>query len=203
MALVTKNNPVGVDYWIQNLQSQMYSYLTTVWGLDDSQYCCYGRAYKIQEKDGFTPKVFVGKANGEEYVTSLLNDTIPALSFFYVGDTTRVNFQGQNEANLSVIFFVNLARVKPMSVYSDVYGSTYQVPTTQRNDEEVHLDAWTTLYERWGFRPNAIHTGQMVFKDFQSMRTKKQSDYRDMQPWHYFRIEGTLTYENIALPNCY
>lgn len=202
MALVTKNNPVGVDYWIQGLQSQIYPYLQDKWALNDSQYCSYGRAYKVQEKDGFTPKVFVGKQNGIEYFTSLMNDTIPAMSFFYLGDTTRINHAGQNEVILSLVFFVNLQKIKPISVYGDVYGSAYNTTSYQRNDEEARLDVWTAVYERWGFRPNAIHTNSQVFRDFASMRTKKQTDFRDLEPWHYFRIEGTLTYENIALPAC-
>lgn len=182
-----KTNPIGIDYWIQSLQGTMYPQLLSLWNMQDATYECYGRAYRIIDSDskGYIPVVFKG---GIDYKDCLLNDTLTALSFFSISEAMTVGKDLRNTAKVSLIMFVKLPVVK--------------TGTTQRNDEEVRIDVLNCIDQRFGFVTTGIYTGTQVLKDYPGMRMREDSRFLDMQPWHMFRIEGELTYDNISVPYC-
>jgi hypothetical protein len=56
-----KDNPVGIDVRIGQIQTYLYNALKTTWGLNDSSFNMFGRAYRNQTSDGYIPEVFMGK----------------------------------------------------------------------------------------------------------------------------------------------
>jgi len=173
-----KPSPTGVDIHIQKLQRFLYPRLKTLWGIaDDVAYDCYGRAYKNQVRDGAIPEAYIG---GNEYREVLFDDGRKVISFFGVGDSIRYD-AGTATAPVSLIFMVNLAQVKG--------GIT-------RADEEVHVDVQKLLQPgRSGFAMTSFETGiENVFKEYPGWRRDPGLKYRDMQPFHCFRINLSLSY---------
>lgn len=176
MSAVTKPTVTGIDIPIQKFQQVLYAKLKPVWGYDDTQFNGYGRAYRNQTIDGYTPEVY--KANGE-YNDSYFDDTLWGSSFFGLGETQKVN--DDVTAQVFVIFMVNLDKVKP--------GTT-------RNDEEVRIDVEQIALKRYnGFILAGVITGiDQVFKEYSGYKAVRGIKFRDMQPWHCFRLNFNVTY---------
>lgn len=170
--LYVKQNPIGVDIPIQKLQERLFGGLCKAWGLSDSEYNSFGRVYRNQRDGGYIPETYMG---GKEYSETFLDDRVPVTSFFAVGDTVNADNGGMT-VNAAVIFCVDLAQIKP-----DI---------KHRADEETHFD----VFERCNFfvqSADAIVTGvDNVFREFTALRTK----FRDMHPYHCFRINLTVAY---------
>jgi hypothetical protein len=178
VSVFTKTNPVGVDRQIQDFQEVLYDLLKKKWGIiGDSAWGCYGRVYKNQTTDGYSPEAYVG--NGE-YQEVYFDDNLMALSFFYVGDSTKHNRLSAT-APVSLVFMVNVSKLKPKAVH--------------RADEEIRLDVQSFCQTpRCGFMLTEFVTGiDSVFKDFSGMR-KAGTKYMDQHPLHCFRLDFSVSY---------
>ena len=61
MSVFIKYNPVGIDRQIQGFQETMYTLLKKKWGIvGENFWDCYGRVYKNQTADGYSPEAYVG-----------------------------------------------------------------------------------------------------------------------------------------------
>lgn len=178
MANITKPSVTGIDIPIQNLQTYIYNGLQPIWG----EYTQYGRAYRNQTKDGYTPEVYVG---GNEYKEVYFDDTISALSFFGLGDNQSIN-NGNLSADVYLIFMVDLSKIKD--------GNT-------RNDEEARVDVEIlTKSLVYGFVQSGYITGiDSVFKEYSGWRKDSGIKFRDTQPFHCFRINFKLNYNIYTL----
>lgn len=174
---VTKPSVTGIDIPIQKYQTVLYTQLQPLWAFTDATFNMYGRAYRNQTLDGYTPEIYKGV---NEYNDSYFDDTLSGSAFFGLGETTKVT-GGDVLANVFIIFMVNLDKIKP--------GTT-------RNDEEVRVDveriANTNIY---GFFLTGIITGiDQVFKEYSGYKAVKGIKFRDMQPWHCFRLNFQVNY---------
>ena len=173
-----KLNPVGVDVVIQDMQSAMYAELVRLWQIDnDTDYACYGRAYRLQvpNKDAYVPEVFIG---GKDYKEVFLDDRVKALSYFQYD---RNAFKLMNTAPVSLIFWVNVTKVKP-----DV---------EHRADEEVRVDVANFIagYLADSSVTISTFTGiDKVFSEYSAYRSAEGIKHRDMHPYHCFRINFNL-----------
>lgn len=177
-----KNKPVGIDINIDRLQRVLYPQLKTAWSITgDTAYDCYARAYRNQTADGYIPEVYKGT---DEYKEVLFDDTLSALSFFGVGEQVRYQTGSAATAQVYLIFMVNLSKIKN--------GAT-------RNDEEARTDVIRLVTPApAGFTLTGIDTGiDTVFKEFSGFRKEQGMKYRDMSPFHCFRINFSLLYDPI------
>lgn len=167
-----KPTVTGIDIPIQKLQTLLYDRVKTLWSVTDSTFNMYGRAYRNQLQNGYAPEVYVGK---DEYKDSYFDDTL-AGSAFFAYENTKLNGV-DTTAVVSLIMMVNLAKIKPGTV---------------RNDEEARVDIERICLERnYGFFLTGIVTGiDQVFKEYGTKSIK----YRDMHPWHCFRLNFNITY---------
>lgn len=175
---VTKPTVTGVDIPIQKYQTVLYNAILATWTITDLTFNMYGRAYRNQTTDGYTPEVYKGN---NEYNDSYFDDTLSGSAFWGLGEQTKVNLGGDVTANLFVIFMVNLNLIKP--------GTT-------RNDEEARVDVERIALKRdYGFFLTGIITGiDQVFKEYSGYKAVKGIKFRDMQPWHCFRLNFQVTY---------
>jgi hypothetical protein len=174
---ITKPSVTGIDIPIQKLQTVLYNQIKTLWPVDDDSFTMYGRAYRNQTQDGYTPEIYTG--NGD-YTDAYFNDTLKASAFFGLGETAKVS-SVDTSANVYLIFMVNLDKVKP--------GTT-------RNDEEARIDIERICMNKdYGFFLTGIVTGiDQVFKEYSGYKATKGIKFRDMQPWHCFRLNFNITY---------
>lgn len=182
--LVTKTNPDGIDYPLQQLQTVLHDTLITTWGIDTATYKCYGRCYRNRIDGGYIAENYEGS---NEYREVYWDDTLKALSFF--GTSGRTLFNGKEFTDVHLIFFVNLAALKPS--------------VTHRADEEVRKDVIDVLkVSTYGF----TYTGfemyiENVLKEYPGSRRDNRLMYVDMHPTHCFRANLKLIYD-INSNNC-
>lgn len=165
----------------------MYPLLLAKWDLPDSatdpgRWDSYGRAFRNQTTDGYTPEAFIGDTNlNIEYQELYFNDTVAATSFFGLGDTQKVQ-KGSTVAPVFWIFTVDLKKVKP--------GVGW------RADEEIRNDVQRLCHApRWGFTLDSVVTGiDAVFKEFSGFRKTAGIKFRDAQPFHCFRLNFSVAY---------
>lgn len=171
--LYLKEKPTGVDIPIQNLQKRLYDKLQAVWGITGDKYNAFDRVYRNQTENGYIPEAYMG--NGQ-YNETFIDDRYPVTSFFFVSDTVRMQ-NGAMQANISVIFCVNLSALKSTAKH--------------RADEEVRLDV-LELCRNYIGEVNAVITGiDNVFREFNATSVK----FRDMHPFHCFRVNMTAVYK--------
>lgn len=181
-----KTLPAGIDEPIQSMQTYLYNKLSAKWGTSSSSYQQFGRAYRNQTADGFTPEVFTSIT---DYREVYFDDTLAALSFFGVDDVTPYK-AGDSTAKVFVVFMVNLNRIKP----------TF----TTRADEEARADVESLLfYIKYGFTMTGYVQGiEEVFKEYSGWKKASGVKYRDMQGFHCFRINFSLLYQPQVNPAC-
>jgi len=181
----TKTEKEGVDIPIHNLQEWLYDRLVATWGLNaDSSldYNSYARAYKNEKSTGTVAEVYIGS---KQYKEVYLDDKIKALSFFSVGEATNL-IGGDLETTCSIHFFVNLKALKNQ---------------TDRADEEVRIDVVNLLYNRklYGFQFTGFETGvENVFREYPGPIRDQGLKFRDMEPYHCFRVNFRLRYKQIC-----
>ena len=182
--LFTRNKISGIDVNIDGLQRALYPKLVSLWGLNaqsNTDYNSHARAYRNQTKDdGFVPEIYT---DGGEYKEVYVDDRIKALSFFTVSDT--VDFSDNLlKADVSLIFFVDLSKI---------------APGEDRNDEVVRQQVIRLVQgKRWfNFSFTGVQTGiESVFREFSGLRRSVGVKYRDMYPFHCFRINFSVTYKS-------
>lgn len=184
--IITKDNPQGIDVPLQKLQKLLYGKLCATWGLDQAgdDYRCYGRAYKNEAEEGYLPEVYIGDS---EYRDAFYDDGHKVVSFFGVGDTRTVGLQTETDA--FIVFQLNIAEVKPT--------------ITHRGDEEVHMDVLNALMiPAFGFTIKELVTDiYNVFEEYRKYaprlrRNTESIKFRDMHPWHVFRVNLALIYHS-------
>lgn len=177
--LVTKTSPVGIDYSLQLLQTELHDRLLTRWNIDTSTYKAYGRCYRKPTDAGY---VAVNFESGTEYAR-MVNDELKAISFFGQSPTTKLDQKESTEVHL--VFFVNLALLKPS--------------ITHRADEEVRKDVISLFAPAlYGFAYQGFDiTIEAVLREYRGSWTKTI----DMHPWHCFRINLKVLYD-INSNNC-
>lgn len=175
---IIKQDVAGIDIQIQKMQTTIYGKLLPVWNVNDSTFTMYGRAYRNQSNDGYIPEVYTGN---NEYKDSYFDDTLSGSAFWGVGDIERVDKSASTTADVFLIFMVNLAKIKPGK---------------DRNDEQARVDVEQICMSRdYGFYLNAVVTGiDQVFKEYGGYKKTKGIEFRDMHPWHCFRLNFKLTY---------
>lgn len=174
---VVKTSVIGVDKPIQAFQTVLYNRLKPIWAYTDASFDMFGRVYRNQTKDGYTPEAYVG--NGE-YNDTFFDDTKSGTAFFGLGELTKVT-NGDTQADVFLIFMVDLSKVKPGN---------------PRNDEEARVDVEQIVMERLnGFFLSGIVLGiDNVFKEYSGYKVKDGIKFRDTQPWHCFRLNFKVTY---------
>lgn len=183
--------PIGLDYYIQQLQIYAYDSLFNSWGssgLTSAQFEYYGRAYRNWKNDasggGYVPEVF---KQGKEYSEVLFNDKVAALMWFGVNDPEGVEENQKHTNKVSLYGFVNLNLIKP-----DDNG--------QRVDMEVVNEVVNLIDRKYGFRVVNIYRNiDKVLEYYTGQKIKDGVKTFNMQPNMSFRIDMENTI-NIALP---
>lgn len=173
--ILTKTKPAGVDVLIQRMQNFLYEQLQSVWGISANDYTAYGRVYRNQTDDGYSPEAYMGS---KEYKDTFFDDSVKVNSFFGTGEMQRYN--GGLQSQVFIVFMVNLETLKPAVQW--------------RADEEVHRDVEMLLHApRFGFMLNSVETGiDNVFKEYSGWKKSDGIKFRDTHPWHCFRINLNL-----------
>jgi hypothetical protein len=175
--LYTKTSPVGIDIPIQKLQVYLHDQLNEIWGLSGGQYQAYGRCYRNQKEDGYVAEGYIGK---NEYKELYLDDRYIVLSFF--GLSEDIKFKIANTANVHLIFFVNLPKLKNVS---------------HRADEEVRVDVQKLVevsFQGFSFEGVRLDINNVLDEYPGSLRDTSLK-FRDMHPFHCFRFDFSLLYD--------
>lgn len=170
--LYLKETPTGIDIPIQRLQQKLYDHLRKAWKLEEDEFQAFGRVYRNQTDKGYIPEAYIG--NGE-YHKTFIDDRLPVTMFFMASDSSSAQ-SGNLVSTVSVIFCVNLARLKPAILH--------------RADEEVHFDVFGYC-QKQRYTPESMDTGtDRVFKEFSGLKPK----FHDMHPFHCFRLNLKISY---------
>lgn len=175
--LLIKTNPVGIDFYIQKLQTYLHTRLLAKWGIDTATYQCYGRAYRNKKDNGYIAEVFTG---GTEYKEVYWDDTMNAISFF--GLSNNIKQPVGSSADVHLVFFVNILKLKPAIVH--------------RADEEVRQDV-QMLFDSSVQGFNFISTDlwlENVLKEYAGSYRDERLKAVDMHPVHCFRLNFKLLY---------
>lgn len=174
--LIAKTNPVGIDKVIDKYQKDLHSYLVSKWGLQDADFKAYARVYRNQRDEMFVPEVFTG---GKDYKEVYFD----SFSYLFFGTSEKVDYKSPvNSTNVYIVFRVNLEKVKPQ--------------VSHRADEEVRIDVQQFAQKgAYDFQLQSIETGvSAAFREFSGWI--KEVKYSDMHPWHVFRLNFLVKYDN-------
>lgn len=178
-------NPNGIDYKIQQLQILLYGKLFNMWGANgmlSSQFEFFGRAYKNYDTDGFEPNVYAGDI--KEYREVYYDDKINALAWFGLNDPEPIK-DTVHTYNLSLYFFVNLAKIKP------------NAETPQRVDMEVINEVCNIIDTVFGFQvKSVVHDIDNVLSRYGGSKVKAGFTKFNMHPRLCFRIDMTNMLQN-------
>lgn len=167
MTMIGNYNPCGIDIPILNLRESLERELMSLWNLTTDKVRSFGRAYKIDGKQ-------------REYTTkysetdNLLDDKY-ALQFFFMDVEKREftdafqTFGTHFRVPVDILFFVNLALVKPLISW--------------RADEEVKQDVF-----------NVVLQGSGNFGSFDVIDLDGYNAKMNMQPFHSFKVTTNLSY---------
>lgn len=174
--------PTGIDFAVGKIITYLYERLYTLWGtsgLTGDMLQAYGRVYRNSVDDGFVPQWY---QQGKDYSRDMFyNDKIQALFYVGLNDPMLIDVE-RTTYNLSLYFFVNLAKVRP-------------VTNPQRMDEQVVRDVLDLLTPApFGFIVNSVS------RDVDNVVNKYSGAFRDAvitnqqhQPRLCFRIDGQLS----------
>ncbi|MFC5046900.1 hypothetical protein ACFSTE_15790 [Aquimarina hainanensis] len=161
-----KDNPVGVDVLIQELQTKLYERLSfeNIEG--------FGRVYLDERHDSIVPVHYAG--NGEH--TEVLIDDRYTLRYFFVENETTESQMTMSATEVDIIFLVNLEKA-----YPDI---------KHRADEEFKREIYR-LFRKTRFfylSKMTITKGKEALEDF-------KHNLIDMQPYHFIRFRGEIKYQ--------
>lgn len=173
-----KTDPAGIDQVIQRKQCTLFNNLLTSWGVTEATYQSYGRCYRNDTDKGYVPEMYVD-GSLKDYIDLFLDDTLAASSFFG-SENARVESGGWMSADVHLIFAVNLAKI-----YQDV---------THRADEEARNEV-VKMFQFNKQMPlvSVIWGVEKVFAEYTAW--KKDDRYRNLQKFHFFRLNFTLKYQ--------
>jgi hypothetical protein len=175
---VTKQNTVGIDVYIQRFQTWLYLNLKSTWKItNETDFDMFGRAYKNQTKDGYSPEIYNGK---NEYTDLFWNDSKKAMAFFGVKEDRQIKGAGIY-AECFVIFMVNADKLKTSS---------------DRRDEEIREDVKNLCrYTMHGFELVGFCTGiDSVFDEYSGWKKTAGMKFRDTHPHYCFRLDFKIIY---------
>ena len=175
--IALKDNPTGIDYWIQRLQAALYSHFVATWGVAEDDYRAFGRVYRVYDNDGkeYIPHAYTG---GKEYEPLLFEDKVTVQSFFDIGETITVSEDLQRTAKVHLYYFVNLDGIYPNQA--------------DRYDEQVLNDVSNFVDREFSFIVEAKHVGiKKVLSDYSGYQ-KDKAAITNMQPYYAFKLEMSI-----------
>ena len=185
MANFIKDNPVGIDVHIQNIQNSLYDNFVSEWGLDDTDWNSYGRIYRLFDKNGkeYLPQPF---DSGVEYGNPILfQDTVKLQSFFDISETQKIGEDGQASCKVGLYFFVNL---------EGIFGKSFD-----RLDEKIISQVASFINSFYGFNTISKKIGiKTVLKDYSGYGNTAM---QNMQPFFAFCLELEINSYYICYSN--
>lgn len=186
--LITKTNPVGLDFYIQKLQTRLHTILLDAdhWNLaDPTKYKAYGRCHRNKTTDGYIAENYEG---GNEYKEVFWDDTLIALSFFGIGNSGIKAGTINSEADIHFVMFANLSKL----ALKDDDNNTI----AHRADEEIRKMI-TDIIGKHSFGFTYVSTElwvENVLREYSGSRRDQRLKFLDMHPVHCFRINLKLVY---------
>lgn len=181
--LYIKENNTGIDSNINGFQQMLYPKIVELWGLvsaDPKGFNSYPRVYRNEGSDGYYPEIFV---SNNDYKEVLIDDKIVGLSFFGIGE--NIPFQDNRfQAPVHLCFFVNLKKIQ---------GGA------ERQDEKIRQQVARLVQgtKAFGFQFIGIETGiENVFREYPGIRRTAGIKFRDMHPFHCFRLNFNVNYKS-------
>ena len=167
--LTLKENPVGVDLVINEINNLVYN------ELNFENYEAYHRAFKQQSERGVIPEAFI--YDTRDYKECFYDDRVNS-SFFYTSDSTDFVDNGRLvNTTVSMVFQVNLDEVAPAIKH--------------RGDEEIHRVVVNAINKSvYGTVSSLVVGIDNVYNEFDTT----QITYTDMQPFHCFRVDIDVSY---------
>lgn len=171
-----KTNPVGLDWYIQNAQTQLYNGLIDLWGLQEVQYSSYGRCYRNKVNDSYVAQIY----NGVEYNEVYWDDNLTAISFFGIGEKTEIN--SGNKVPVHLVMFINLSKIKAAILH--------------RPDEEARQDVGSVIGQNcFGLHYVSQELWlENVLREYPGSRRDERLKSVDQHPIHCFRFNYNLFY---------
>jgi hypothetical protein len=186
--LITKTNPTGIDWYIQQLQTRLHNELVTEWELSDSDaYKCYGRCYRNIDKDngGYVAEVY---QSGKDYKEVYWDDTLTAISFFGMNGTVKKAVL--SEAEVHLVFFADLSKLalKDKDETTIAHRADEELRTMTERIVGKYSNGFTLVStELW--LENVLREYPGSRRDGSSLKAKA-----DMHPIHCFRLNLKLSY---------
>lgn len=175
MPLIQKIKPVGIDRIIDSIQKTLFNKLGWDTGtVYESNPRAYKTPGKLNGREGLIPEVFV---SDKEYKEVYFDDTIDASSFFLVADSRT------GDKNYSIVVSI-IFQIKLDKIFSNI---------THRADEEAHRQVLDVLEKTTLVKINSLQTG---IANVYSGLLVDQSKLDDMQPFHVFKVDMDVNYEN-------
>lgn len=164
----------GIDVAINNVQTDLYASLVSLWHGDIEG---YGRIHKNNKKDDkVIPEHYTKEGQFKEVY---YDDKLGADFFFIVGNDDSTEDQLLYVSNVKCVFMLNLNRIYP----SD----------EERSDVKAQKDVVEILrkYDYHGYKITGISkTISNIFSGFDTSKIK----FTDIQPAHCFSINIDLSY---------
>ena len=184
--LITRTNPVGIDFHIQKLQTKLHTVLINAdhWNLaDTTKYKAYGRCYRNKNDKGYIAENY---ESANEYKEVYWDDTLTAISFF--GISNNIVRTIGSEADIHFVMFANLTTL----ALKDRTGATI----THRADEELRQMVLKVIGKNaFGFSVTGVDLWlENVLKEYPGSRRDDRLKVVDMHPIHCFRINLKLSY---------
>lgn len=171
-----KQNPIGLDAKIQNMQMRL-SELESTWsigGNPKTELYCYGRSYIIDDEGVNRVKYFEGRKKNNYEIISVAEGN--KFFFTWLNKAVREKQSTWYEAELELYFILNLAEVKPTIEHIA--------------DFEVHNDVEEILNEFENVWIIGLETGyKRVFG------ITKYDQESDMNPYHVFKFTLGVKFE--------
>jgi hypothetical protein len=177
--VIAKNAPVGIDWYIQKLQTVLHDELVAKWNnIQSSDYVSYARCYRNKTDDGYIAEHFVAPGSNKE----VYYDSAIAVSSFF-GLTSNITRKGPSASvDVHLVFFADLKKIKP-----DI---------DHRADEEVRQDVASVIGpSRFDFTLESIEIGiENSLREYPGSRRDDRLKYVDMDNVHCFRINLKLIF---------
>lgn len=162
-------NGNGLDFEIDKIKVHLEKYLK----YDKIDF--YGRVYKNPSKNNegkILPEIYTGSKGYREVLT---NDLSNGVVFFTDSGTHKSVNSLEFETTISIIFIVNLSKLKGDLV---------------RKDSEVQTEVLSIINNLKQLEKIELVTGLEALHEFDISKIKLS----DMQPWHIFSIKGQIKY---------
>jgi hypothetical protein len=164
-----KENPIGLDFIIDQTQKRLYDKLTSLW---DVNIKTFPRCYVLEKEEIRSIQHYQGN---NEYSGSLIESEDNKFFFTAEDDQERIN-NIQFKTKVQLYFILDLKSIYPNS--------------KERVDNQVLIDVVKALDSCSGFdsKINIVTDYQSVFEGF-------DYDFDNIQPYYCFRVElNTMPY---------